>query len=395
MQHDNILSVSQVNNYITAVFKAEELLHNIAMTGEVSNFGLKGGYAYFSLKDANATIPCVCFSLGKNHVPKDGESVLVVGSVSYYAKTGKISFIVTKISALGQGALFARFDALKQKLLSEGIFDEAHKKPIPAFPMNVAVITSKAGAVIHDIATTIRKNNPKTDISLFDVRVQGDGAAGDIVNAIKQADDLGYDVIIVARGGGSFEDLLPYYEESVARAVYEAKTPIISAVGHEVDVTFCDFAADVRVPTPTAAGEIASFNLVEVMRKVRNALNYISDSVEYKVRDFSEQLRSSVDSISHSADAFFMRQRAKLLTSTRNIGDYARSRLTDLEKSLSEVVGRISVENPLNVLKKGALFAFAGDKRLKEADYNDIAVGDELTLKGKDVVLDVTVNNKR
>lgn len=393
MQNANVLTVSQVNNYITAVFKAEELLHDIALSGEVYNFGLKGGYAYFSLKDDNATIPCVCFSIQGNHVPRDGESVLLVGSVTYYAKTGKISFVVRKISAFGQGALNARFEALKQKLLKEGIFDESHKKPIPLFPMNVAVITSKSGAVIHDIVTTVRKNNPKTDISVFDVRVQGEDAPSDIVKAIKFADDMNFDMIIVARGGGAFEDLLPFYDEGIARAVYNAKTPIVSAVGHEVDVTFCDFAADLRVPTPTAAGEVASFNLVDTLQKVKASTSYVQASVENLIYESTGKLKNRLNQICFEASEFFARQRERVFAQSQRISNCADRIFNSKERGLEAFVNRISVENPLNVLKKGAMFVYKGEKRIKNGELSDVQVGDELLLKGNDVDLDVVVKN--
>ena len=393
MQTTNVLSVSQVNNYITAVFKAEELLHDIAISGEVSNFGLKNGYAYFSLKDENSTIPCVCFSMQGNHVPKDGENVLLVGSVSYYGKTGKISFVVRKISALGQGALFARFDALKRKLADEGIFSEAHKKPIPMFPINVGIITSKTGAVIHDIATTVRKKNARTNLFIFDVRVQGEGAASDIIKAINEADSMGFDVLIAARGGGSFEDLLPFYDEGVARAVFNAKTPIISAVGHEVDVTFCDFAADIRVPTPTAAGELVAFDLLDTKRKVKNALKYVQDAVEYKLDEQTAKLKNSLDSVYYLASEFFAKQREKVVLKARKVGDFATAKLAADEARLGAVSSRISAENPLNMLKKGAMFVYFDGKRMKEDNFKDVKVGDELGLLGRTAKLDVVVKN--
>ncbi len=267
---DNIIKVSELNNVIKRIFYAEEMLHNITIVGEVSGFKISGQHAYFALKDEESAISCNDFNYQKTYIPKEGEQILVTGTVDYYTKIGKLNFNITKIQPYGAGALAAMLEKLKKDLMEKGYFDQAHKLPIPKFPNRVCVITSKTGAVIRDIITTIRKVNNIIDIVVKDVKVQGIDADIDIVNAIKQVDDLGFDVLIIARGGGSLEDLMPFNSEKLVYAIYNAKTPIISSVGHETDTTLCDLAADIRVPTPTAAGELVEYNVEEYKEYIKD-----------------------------------------------------------------------------------------------------------------------------
>jgi len=263
MPENNFITVTQLNNVIKRIFIAEEMLHNIVIVGEISGFKTSGDHAYFALKDENCAIQCNCFYYKKTYIPKEGEQILAKGTVDYYNKIGKLNFNISDIQPYGAGALAQMLEKLKLDLLKKGYFDESHKKPIPKFPKRVCVITSKTGAVIRDIIRTVREVNNKIDIVVRDVKVQGIGAEDDIVQAIREVDPMGFDSIIIARGGGSLEDLMPFNSEKIVYAIYDAITPIISSVGHETDTTLCDLAADIRVPTPTAAGELVAYNVDE------------------------------------------------------------------------------------------------------------------------------------
>ena len=255
----NTISVSEVNATIKACVDSP-IFKGLEVFGEISGFKFSGPHAYFTLKDKESQLSCVCFYAAKTYNPKDGESVICKGSVDYYVKGGRLSLQVSSIQPVGKGLLFLEFERLKAKLLEEGLFDAAHKKPIPKFAKRVLVVTSKTGAVIRDIVTTVRRKNPIIDIVVKDVRVQGEGAGKEIAKVLERVDNLGYDVIIIARGGGSLEDLAPFYDEQLVRTVYKMKTPVVSAVGHETDFSLCDFVADARAATPTAAGELVAYD---------------------------------------------------------------------------------------------------------------------------------------
>ena len=282
------ISVSKLNTYIKQIFDAEELLHNIAVVGEVFGVSTSRNVIYFSLKDENATLPCVCFYPNYIDFIKEGNKVIVTGSPNFYIKGGKLSFNVVKVENVGQGKLYEEFIKLKQKLADEGLFDQSHKKTIPKDIKRIGVITSREGAVIQDIKNVSWRRNPSVDIVLYNTKVQGNNAENEIANAI---DKLGQypniDVIIVARGGGSLEDLWAYNTEIVAKATYNCPKPIISAVGHETDFTIIDFVSDLRAPTPSAAAELLTFNLEDkklAMKEIFNKFfktckNYINKNI--------------------------------------------------------------------------------------------------------------------
>ena len=250
------ISVTELNQTIKSVFFDNSFFNNLYVYGEISGYSVRGGHAYFTLKDKESQIAATIWSVARFGLNiKEGDSVILLGGVDYWTKGGKLSFIAKNIIPMGKGLLFLEFEKLKLKLEEEGLFAEEHKKPIPKYPKKILVITSKDGAVIRDINSTIRKYNPVIDIVVKDVRVQGESAAREIVKAREACDKLNYDVIIIARGGGSLEDLAPFYDENLARAVYNMNTPVISAVGHETDFSICDFVADYRAETPTAAAD--------------------------------------------------------------------------------------------------------------------------------------------
>ncbi len=256
------LSVSQLNEYVRRSLASDPLLHNLCVTGELSNLKRHvSGHWYFTLKDADAAINCAMFrqaAMGLRFRPENGQRVRVFGGVGLYSKTGAYQLYVDAMEPDGLGDLYLRFEALKRRLTQEGLFDESRKKPLPFLPRGVGIVTSKTGAVVHDIARVTWRRFPGMPLYLRAVQVQGEGAAAEIVQGLRLLDQLPeVEVIIVGRGGGSMEDLWAFNEEAVARAISECHTPVISAVGHETDFTIADFAADVRAATPSAAAELA------------------------------------------------------------------------------------------------------------------------------------------
>lgn len=269
------ITVSALNKYIKDVVDSDGFLNMVYIKGEISNFkNHYTGHLYFTLKDETSLIKCVMFKTytsNLNFVPKDGMSVVILGTVSVFERDGVYQIYVKGMEVDGVGALYAEYEKLKNKLALEGLFDESKKKKIPMLPRSIGVITSKTGAVIKDIINVTTRRFPSVNIKLYPASVQGKGAAETIVNGLKYFNNAkNVDVIIIARGGGSLEDLWPFNEEITARAIYESIIPVISAVGHETDFTIADFVADLRAPTPSAAGELAVPEINETRWKIGN-----------------------------------------------------------------------------------------------------------------------------
>ena len=264
------LSVTEVSNYVANVFEAEEMLHDISVRGEVSGFQIKSGIAYFSLKDSNCIISCIAFGAEKFGEIKNGDDVLAVGTVRYYAKGGRLNFNVYKLEPYGMGDIYKQFLLLKEKLEKEGLFDIKHKKPLPENIKTIGVVSSSTGAVIHDIIDVSTRRNPSINIKLFPAKVQGEGADLTIIDGLEYFENTDVEVVIVARGGGSYEDLQPFNSEALARKVYECNKVIVSAVGHETDYTIIDFVADLRAPTPSAAAEIVTQDVLVLRQNIEN-----------------------------------------------------------------------------------------------------------------------------
>lgn len=266
------VTVTQLSTYLKQIFDAEELLHNISVVGEISGLSNVRGTAYFTLKDESSALSCVCFFANDFQDFKNGDSVVVIGSPKYYIKGGKLNFNVAKIEHYGENVLYQKFLELKTKLELKGYFDESHKIAIPNNIKRIGVVSSEGGAVIQDIINVRTRRNPNIDIVLYPVKVQGENAENEIAKGIKILDNYNVDVIVVARGGGSMEDLQPFNTEIVAQATYDCKKFIMSAVGHETDYTIIDFCSDMRAPTPSAAAELLCENLQDKKYKVYNLI---------------------------------------------------------------------------------------------------------------------------
>lgn len=360
MNEGYVLSVSQVNEYAAALLNQDPLLRRLSIEGELSGFKRYGatGHCYFVLKDANARISGVIFrgdAMKLDFQPKDGMRLVVTGSIGIYPGNGQYQIQAYSMRPVGEGELYRRYLELKAKLEAEGLFDPAHKKPIPRLPRRVGVITSRSGAVYHDIQNVIGRRFPNMPILLMHSAVQGADAPREIVSAIRRMDaSCKADVIIVGRGGGSMEDLWAYNDEGVARAIYECNTPIISAVGHETDFTIADLAADLRAPTPSAAAELAVPVFTELCEELDSSVWWLSHHVLGRLERETQRISALSE---HSA---FQKLRYRLDSEEMGL-QYAldslsgsvRSGLYRLQSELDSRIVQLSALNPDSSFKRG------------------------------------------
>lgn len=367
----NPITVTDLNKYIKNKIDGDEMLNNVLVKGEISNFkNHYTGHMYFTLKDENSLIKCIMFkgyAERLNFIPKDGMKVMVFGSVSVFERDGVYQIYAKSILEDGVGDLHEKFEQLKNKLEAEGLFDVKHKKAIPMYPRIVGVLTSQTGAVIRDIINVSTRRNPNVYIKLFPVPVQGPGAAEQIVEKIKIMNEKKLaDVLIIGRGGGSLEDLWPFNEEIVARAIYESELPIISAVGHETDFTIADFVADLRAPTPSAAAELAVPDVYELKQKILNYQNRYRQALKKKIevmklrfesvmksRVFTDPLRKIIDN-STILDNYMIR----LENSVEKIQKERRN-------NYAELITKLDTLSPLKTLSRGYNLAEKDGKIVK------------------------------
>ena len=294
------ITVSELNHYIKDIMDDNIFLNKVYLKGEISNFKAHTrGHLYFTLKDEGSRLNAVMFSYQKNTLkfePADGMKVLVRGKISVYEATGTYQIYVDEMEQDGLGNLYIEFEKLKKKLEAEGLFSQDKKKPIPKVPKKIGIVTASTGAAVRDIITTIKRRFPICETILFPALVQGSDAAKDIANKIEIANTYDIDTLIVGRGGGSIEDLWPFNEEIVARAIYNSKVPIISAVGHEIDFTIADFVADLRAPTPTAAAELAVPDIDTINTYLENAINRSTISINNLIENRRQTLTNFISS---------------------------------------------------------------------------------------------------
>ena len=292
----NVYTVKQVNAYIKNMFTQDYMLARIYVKGEVSNCKYHtSGHIYFSLKDESGTIACVMFAGqrgGLSFRMQEGQQVIVFGGVNVYERSGSYQLYAREIRLDGEGVLFERFQALKRELEEMGMFAPEYKKEIPAYASRIGVVTAPTGAAVRDIMNISRRRNPYAQLILYPARVQGEGAKESIVRGIETLDEAGVDIIIVGRGGGSMEDLWAFNEEEVARAIFHCQTPVISAVGHETDTTIADFVADLRAPTPSAAAELAVYDLYQTQERMRELERRMGQILRQRLELWRTRLRS-------------------------------------------------------------------------------------------------------
>lgn len=293
MKH--IFSVTQINSYIHRIFESDYVLKKIYLKGEVSNCKYhSSGHIYFTLKDEKSTLRCVMFSSdrfkGLAFHLEDGQLIEACGNISVYEQAGTYQLYVRKIELAGAGELYVRYERLKQELAEKGYFDFERKKPLPAYPEKIGIVTALTGAAIEDIRSIARRRNQTVQLYLYPAKVQGEGASAEIARGIRYFDKAGVDIIIIGRGGGSIEDLWAFNEMPVADAIYEADTPIISGTGHEVDMTIADYCADVRAATPSAACELAIPDMQSVFTKLSNYREALDMQVEQRCAQLRQQM---------------------------------------------------------------------------------------------------------
>ncbi len=355
----HIFGVAEVNQLVKHLLDGEPMLSSICVRGELSNYKMyPSGHHYFTLKDAEGALRCVMFKGAASKLrfrPENGMAVVASGRITVFPRDGAYQLYCNTLSPLGAGDLAVAFEQLKAKLQAEGLFDPAHKKPLPAYPQRIAVVTSAAGAAVHDMIRILRRRYPLAKVILLPVRVQGAEAPPEIAGAIRYADRwrIG-DVIITGRGGGSMEDLWAFNDERVARAIYDCQTPIISAVGHEPDVTISDFVADARASTPSNAAEIAVPDRVDLTRQLRDMQVRLEQSQIARLESLRRRLETLADKrCLRDHGAYIQDQRMALVHLQQRLGDLAGAQMGRKRQRFSALAASLDALSPLAVLGRG------------------------------------------
>lgn len=414
---ENYITIGEINRYLKNLFDNDRCLQEVYLKGEISNFKAHTrGHYYFTLKDETSRINAVMFSYRASSLkftPSDGMKVLVRGKVSVYEATGGYQIYVDDMQEDGIGNLYIEFEKLKKKLTQEGLFDPTKKKKIPKVPRKIGIVTASTGAAIRDILTTIKRRYPICETILFPSLVQGVDAAKDIVKNIKLANTYDIDTLIVGRGGGSIEDLWPFNEEIVARAIYDSRVPVISAVGHEIDFTIADFVADLRAPTPTAAAELAVPDMATIKTYLDNVRSRSTISINNYIDTRKQGLGSLINSyVLKKPTAMYeiKEQNLDFLIDRLNkemkvILDNTRIRLFKVSNSyvltnpdilykfkmqgLEHLINKLEVLNPMNTLKRGYAIVKKDDKVI--SDIKKISTDDVINIEVKDGIINTKV----
>ena len=415
--NNNYITIGALNRYLKNLFDKDSNLQEVYLKAEISNFKAHTrGHLYFTLKDETSRINAVMFSYNVSRLkfkPVDGMKVLVKGKISVYEATGSYQIYVEEMDQDGLGNLYIEFEKLKKKLASEGLFDQDKKKKIPKVPKKIGIVTASTGAAIKDILTTIKRRFPVCETILFPSLVQGVDAAKDIVKNIEIANTYDIDTLIVGRGGGSIEDLWPFNEEIVARAIYNSKVPVISAVGHEIDFTIADFVADLRAPTPTAAAELAVPNIETINTYLENVVSRSTISINNMIDTRRHSLNGLINSyVLKKPTAMYeiKEQNLDFLIDNLNkeikkIVDNNRIRLFKVTSSyvltnpdimykfkmqnLGHIINKLDVLNPMNTLKRGYSIVKKDNKVISNVDK--VKVDDIINIDIKDGIINAKV----
>jgi exodeoxyribonuclease VII large subunit len=383
-----VFSVTELNNYVKRILETDENLKNVFVTGEISNFkNHYSGHMYMTIKDEGGAIKSVMFSSYASRlkfVPENGMKVIILGSVSLYNKDGSYQLYITDMQPDGVGALNLAFEQLKEKLGKEGLFNTEFKKPIPKFPKKIGVMTAPDGAAVRDIFSVLKRRYPVAEIVFCPVAVQGASAAPEITKAIKLFNEQNAaDVLIVGRGGGSLEDLWAFNEEIVARAIFESKIPVISAVGHETDFTIADFVADLRAPTPSAAAELAVPDVFELKSDLMGLRQHLSvlmrniiETEKEKIGNYEKQVTilSPVNKIQNS--------RQELSNLYEKVVNSMTFKMNDEKAKIALLSSKLNALSPLNVLSRGYAIAYNDNKPIKSV--SDVKKGDNIKIQVTD-----------
>ena len=394
----NVLSISQLNEYIRGKLESDSRLTGIAVRGEISNYKVyPSGHHYFTLKDENASLKCVMFkgsAIRLRFRPDNGMKVIAMGKISVYPRDGVYQLYCTAMAMDGIGDLYAAFEQLKAKLAAQGLFDPAHKKPIPKYPGTIGIITSSAGAAIHDMLRILRKRYPLTQVRLLPVRVQGAEAPGEIAAAIHYANYHHLaDLLIVGRGGGSIEDLWAFNDERVAYAIFESDIPVISAVGHEPDVTISDFVADLRAATPSNAAELA----VQDRESLEQTLDAISGAMAAALLRQLKSARQHLDVLSKSSalqspDSYLVQRRKSVeLLQNRLVAAQNQCYNRNNQRYIA-LTAKLDAMSPLKVLTRGYAMVQTGEGTVIRS-FSQVQCGEQIDISFSDGKLSATVTD--
>ena len=381
----HIFGVTEVNHLVKLLLDNEPMLANVAVRGELSNYKIyPSGHHYFTLKDPEGALRCVMFkgsAVKLRFRPENGMKVVVTGRITVFPRDGAYQLYCNALTPEGAGDLAVAFEQLKSKLQAEGLFDPEHKKPLPAYPERIAIITSSAGAAVHDMIRILRRRYPIAKVVLLPVRVQGVEAPPEIVGAIRYANRWRVaDLIITGRGGGSMEDLWAFNDERVARAIYESELPVISAVGHEPDVTIADYVADQRASTPSNAAEIAVPDQAELLRWLRGTEDRMIQSQAQRLETLRQKLellagkRVMTDQLAYVQD-----KRMELLHVQQRLGDLSNAAVSQKRRRFSTLAASLDAMSPLKVLGRGYAMARNEAGQILKS-YRDVAAGEAVTV---------------
>lgn len=382
--NDKYLTVTQINKYIKYKMDNDSNLNVVYLKGEISNFkNHSSGHLYFTIKDESSRILAVMFRGNASKInfkPVDGSKVLVVGRISCYEASGNYQIYVEEMLEDGVGNLYLEFERLKKKLGDKGYFDDMYKKPIPKFPRRIGIITAPTGAAIRDIITTINRRYKLVELYIFPSLVQGENAKDDIVRNLERADSYDLDLIILGRGGGSIEDLWAFNEEVVADAIFKSNTPIISAVGHEIDFTISDFVSDLRAPTPTAAAELSVPNTIDLINYIKQLEIRASKSMENIIDTKKSRLNSLINSyVLKNPKNMYEIKSQKLDNLVDKLNIYIKRNLNDKNNKFINILNKLDALNPINTIKRGYSITKSKDKvitSINSVDENDIITTD-------------------
>lgn len=394
------LSVRQLNLYVKSLMEGDAHLQNVAVLGELSNFKdhYASGHFYFTLKDNDAAIRCVMFRAFASRLafrPQDGMQVVLRGRVSLYEKDGQYQFYAEEMHAAGIGDITLRFEQVKAKLAAEGLFKEENKRPLPRFPKCIAVVTSETGAAVQDIKNILSRRWPVCRVLLCPVAVQGQYAVPEMLSALDRIYEAGIaDIIIIGRGGGSAEDLWAFNSEELARKIYESPVPVISAVGHETDFTICDFVADLRAPTPSAAAELAVPDTEEISLLLLKFKNTLKNSLyaKYDINKAKLERLTSCVFLKRPEDAFINSRMLSCDSAADRLKNAFAAAVKNRETSFATLVAKLDSLSPLKVMARGYTLALKDDRAV--SSVTDVEQGDLIRLEFKDGAAVCTVNEK-
>lgn len=392
-----VLSITQINEYIRTKMDADPILGSVAVRGEISNYKMyPSGHHYFTLKDEGGALKCVMFkgnAMRLRFRPENGMKVVAMGKISVFPRDGAYQLYCSAMALDGIGDLYAAFEQLKAKLAGEGLFDPSHKKPLPKYPGVIGIVTSSAGAAVHDMLRILRKRYPLTKVRLFPVRVQGVEAPPEIVGAIRYANRYKLaDLLIVGRGGGSIEDLWAFNDERVARAIYDSEIPVISAVGHEPDVTISDYVADLRAATPSNAAELGVPDQEALQQVLDGYSAAMATSLSRQIKAGKQHLKALSDSPALRSPTAYLEQRRQnvLLLKNRLLSAQTQS-VERKRRRFVEQTAKLDAMSPLKVLTRGYAMAQTKDGRVLRS-VKQVATGDEIGIAVGDGTLSATVS---